>query len=106
MYIRTKYLRKTSSNYTNSIIAAAILIVMVLVELCDGVVFDLAECSILIEMLTLVNVVLVSTLLIRSVSTYSKQEHFFGQMRIIFLIRGSEKFLNKILKGPIRINAP
>ena len=79
MYIKTRYLQRTSSNYTNSILAAILLLTLIIIVLSDGIVFDLAECSFVIEVLTLVNVIVFSTLLINSVSTHIQREQIIQQ---------------------------
>ena len=83
-----------------------LLLLMLFVELSDGLIFDLAECSLLMEVLTLVNVVVVSTLLIASVTRCAKHEQTFGQLRVAITNSAPTLFSSRILKSPIFINAP
>ncbi len=106
MYIKTRYLQRTSSNYTNSIIASVLLLTLLVVVLSDGVLFDLAECSLLIEVLTLVNVLVISTLLISSVSTYTDREQTIQQVIISYMIWSIDECKRSIWKSSISNNSP
>ena len=106
MYIKTRYLQRTSSNYTNGIIASVLLLTLLVVVLSDGVLFDLAECSLLIEVLTLVNVLVISTLLISSVSTYTDREQTIQQVIISYMIWSIDECKRSIWKSSISNNSP
>ncbi|MAE87485.1 MAG: hypothetical protein CMB80_32425 [Flammeovirgaceae bacterium] len=106
MYIKTRYLQRTSSNYTNSILAAILLLTLIIIVLSDGIVFDLAECSFVIEVLTLVNVIVFSTLLINSVSTHIQREQIIQQAVISFVIWSIDTSKRSMWKSSICNNSP
>ncbi|WP_258098125.1 hypothetical protein [Marinoscillum pacificum] len=106
MYIKTRYLQRTRINYTYSIIASVLLLSLLVVVLSDGVLFELAECSLAIEVLTLINVLVVSTLLISSVTTYTDNEQIVQQVTISFMIWSTDRCRRPIWKSSISNNSP
>lgn len=106
MYTKTRYLQRTSSNYTNSIIASVMLLTLLVVVLSDGILFELAECSLLVEVLTLINVLVLSTLLLNSVSSHIVREQTIYQSIVSYMIWSVNNTKRSIWKSSICNNSP
>lgn len=99
------HLQQTSKK-TRNLIAAALVLLMLIIELSDGLLIDLAECSLLLEVLTLLNVVLVTTILINSIDAWGNKEHFIKVHVTSFAIWSIVCPKRKLLDHYISINSP